>query len=367
MQFSFNQQNIPEPVKSKIRLCLLLGCIFLNYLIYGQKSSLPSLCNWSDVTLDKQYVPAKGDSCLFVVSTRHYDETKKEFVDYDYDTTATLKYFTLYYRGNSWTAVPYPSLEAMLDTKDSFRDLVVFTEGLGKTFTLGVDRATKLMRLYAVDELFFDWPTERPYMKPGKNIKITYQIAPDVAVPYARFLEEFQAYKISHSQKFQTVTLFFHSMGNLLLMYDLQKGLYKHISPGLVDNVVLNAACVNQHKHKAWLNNLSFAKNIYVTVNDRDRNLRGASIIFAAYQLGLKPKPKYCDNVKYVDFSAVLDDEHNYFLIAPLLQKKPYLKEFYKDVFVGKNPQLQFPDPAISEEVRKYLPGKDAIGIFTGM
>lgn len=367
MRFSFNQQNIPESVSSKLRLCLLLACIFINYLIYGQSPSLISLCNWSDVSLNKQYVPAKGDSSLFVISTRHYDEAKKEFVDYDYDTTAMLKYFIIYYKGNSWTAVPYRSLEAMLHTKDRFRDFVVFTEGLGKTFTLGIDRATKLMRLYDVDELFFDWPTERPYMKPGKNIKITYQIAPAVAVPYARFLEEFQAYKTKHSQKFETVTLFFHSMGNLILQYDLQKGLYRNISPGLVDNVVLNAACVNQHKHKAWLNNLSFAKNIYVTVNDHDKNLRGASIIFSAYQLGLKVKPKYCEKVNYVDFSAVLDNEHNYFLIPGLLEKKPYLKQFYSDVFVGKNPQLQFPDPAISEEVRKYLPQKDAIGIFTGM
>lgn len=367
MGFSFNQQNIPEHVSSKIRLCLLLLCILLNYLIYGQSPALTSACNWQNTSLNKAYIPQKGDSCLFVVSTRNYDETKKEFVDYDYDTTASLKYFIVYYKGNHWTAVPYLSLKDMLDTKDNFRDFVVFTEGLGKTFTLGIDRATKLMRLYEVDELFFDWPTERPYMKPGKNIKITYQIAPEVAVPYARFLEEFQEYKTAHSQKFQTVTLLFHSMGNLLLMYDLQKGLYQNISPGLADNVVLNAACVSQHKHKEWLSKLTFAKNVYVTVNNHDRNLRGATIVFAAYQLGLKVKPKYCEKVNYVDFSAVLDNEHNYFLIPSLLKKKPYLKQFYTDVFVGKHPQLQFPDPAISEEVRKYLPEKSEIGIFTGM
>lgn len=367
MRFSFNQQNIPESVSSKIRLCLLLACIFLNYLIYGQDHSSNSFCSWKNVCLNKSYVPAKGDSCLFVVSTRNYDETKEEFVDYDYDTTAALKYFIVYYTQNTWTAVPYPSLEAMLDTKNSFKDLVVFTEGLGKTFTRGIDRATTLTRLYDVDELFFDWPTERPYLSAGKNIKITYNISKDVAVPYARFLEEFQEYKNAHAQKFQTVTLFFHSMGNLLLMHDLQKGLCKNISPGTVDNVVLNAACVNQRHHKTWLNNLSFSRNIYVTVNDRDRNLRGASLIFSAYQLGLKVKPKYCEKVKYVDFSAVLDSEHNYFLIPSLLEKKPYLKEFYNDVFVGNKPQLQFPDPTISAEVRKYLPEKDAVGIFTGM
>lgn len=367
MLSNFNQQPKFESLYSKMRLCLLLLCILLNYLIYGQSAVTPlACCSWSNVCLNTGYSPAKDDTCLFVVSTRNYDASKKEFVDYDYDTSATLKYFAVYYKGNNWNVVPYPSLEKLLDTKNTFRNFVVFTEGLGKTFTLGIDRATKLMRLYVIDELFFDWPTERPYLSAGKNIRETYKIAPQVAVPYAYFLEEFQAYKNSHPAKFQTVTLFFHSMGNLLLMYDLQKDLYKNIAPNLVDNVVLNAACVNQHKHKEWLDKLTFSKNIYLTINDRDKNLRGASIIFSAHQLGEKAKPDYCKKVNYVDFSEVLDKEHNYFLIPSLLEKRPCLKQFYTDVFAGRKPQLQFPNPDISNEVKKYLPEKDT-GIFTGM
>src|SRR4051812_2385487 len=105
MRFSFNQQNMKESVSSKMRLCLLLLCILMNYLIYGQTIPLTSSCNWKNMCLNRTYAPAKGDSCLFVVSTRNFDEAKKEFVDYDYDTSATLKYFIVYYNQDTWTAV----------------------------------------------------------------------------------------------------------------------------------------------------------------------------------------------------------------------------------------------------------------------
>ncbi|MBI3521045.1 MAG: alpha/beta hydrolase [Bacteroidetes bacterium] len=354
-------------MKSSLTILFLL----IYVAVFSQKDSKFGVpyyyCNWTNVCLNKQYVPTEKDTCLFVISTRNYDATKKEFVDYDYDSTGTLKYFALYYQGNNWVAVPHTSLNELLNLKSTFKNLVIFTEGLGKTFTSGVDRATMMMRTYDVDELFFDWPTDRPYMRPGKNIKVTCSIAPEVAKPYASFLEEFQNYKNNHSGKFKAVTLFFHSMGNLLLMYDLKNDLFKNISPTLVNSVVLNAACVNQTHHKEWLDKLSFSKHIYLTINHKDRNLRGASIIFADHQLGEKPKPEFCTTVNYVDFSEVLHKEHNYYLMPEVLKSKPFLKKFYADIFEDKIPQLKFINTEISEEVKKYLPGYDSNGISTGM
>ena len=246
--------------------------------------------------------------------------------------------------------VTYSSLENLLNLKPSLKNLVVFTEGLGKTFTSGTDRATKLMRTYGVDELFFDWPTDRPYMKPGKNIKATCYVAPKVALQYVAFLEEFQSYKINHPEKFKVVTLFFHSMGNLLLMYDLQNNRFKNISPNLVNAVVLNAACVNQTHHKEWLDKLTFTNHIYLTINDKDRNLRGASIIFGDHQLGEKPKKEFCQKVNYVNFSKVLNKEHNYYLMTEVLNEKPFLQQFYADIFENKIPALNYPATLIKKK-----------------
>ncbi len=301
-------------------------------------------CDWSKMTLDKTYQATKEDTCIFVVSTRHYNDTLKEFVDYDYDTTASLKYFAVYFQGNRWTAVPYPNLETLLDLKAEFKNVVVFTEGLGKTFTSGIDRATRLKRIYDIDELFFDWPTQRPYMKSGKNFRTTYRVSREVAKPYARFLETFQNYKETHYSKFKITTLMFHSMGNLVLMYDLKNDLFQHIKPGLVDNVLLNAACVPQRKHAKWLSKLSFSKQMFVTINKRDRNLNGARLVLFCHILGEKVKKPLTPGVHYVSFSKVLEREHNYYLIRPLLAQKPYLKTFYADIFAGKMPVLEYPE-----------------------
>lgn len=352
MFVNFNQQNTLKDVRPYMKAWILILGLLVNHLIGMSQNNTVSAskynCNWTNLCLNKEYTAKEHDSCLFVVSTRNYDVTKKEFVDYDYDTTATLKYFMVYFSGNNWTAVPYSSLKEMLDTKAIPGNFVIFTEGLGKTFTAGIDRTTRLMRIYPVNGLLFDWPTDRPYMRSGQNIKATYKVASEVAVPYARFLEEFQEYKTDHSAKFSTVTLFFHSMGNLILMNDLKRDLFKNIRPGLADNVILNAACVNQYQHKEWLDKLNFSQHIYITINNRDKNLRGARLIFRAHQLGEKPKGALSKKATYINFSDVLDKEHNYFIISSLIAKKPFLKEFYLDVFTGQTPQLEFHKEALT-------------------
>lgn len=326
---------------------LILLALFSFSLISqkGSKLSVPySVCNWSNISLSKNYVPTTGDTCLFVATIRNYNEMLHEFVDYDYDTTGIIKYFAVYFKGNQWTAVPYSSLSELMELKQSFGDFVILTEGLGKTFTSGIDRATKLLRVYPVNSFFFDWPTARPYMRRGKNIKVTSYIAPMAAKAYAVFIKDFENYKLAHSDKFKTVTLFFHSMGNLLLMYNLKNNTLSSMSNSLANTVVLNAACVNQTRHKEWLDKLFFSDRIYVTINDGDRNLRGARIIFGDHQLGEKPKARFfSERATYVDFSKVLDKEHNYYVMKPVLTAKPFLKKFYADIFEGKDPQENYP------------------------
>ena len=51
-------------------------------------------------------------------------------------------------------------------------------------------------------------------------------------------------------------------MGNLLLMYDLQNDYLKNIHSNLFNNVIVNAACVNQKNHKIWLDKLSFSNKL---------------------------------------------------------------------------------------------------------
>ena len=320
----------------------LFSCYIFSQKNDNMKGQLPYCC-WANICLNKTYIPVETDTCLLIVSTRNYNETKHEFVDFDYDTTGTLKYFAVYFNGNNWTAVPYKSLSELLDLKSSFKDLVVFVEGLGRTFTSGVDRGAKLMRNYPVDVIFFDWPTGRPYMHLVKNIKVTSSLAPAVAKRYAEFLKDLQTYKTNDTNKFKTVTLFFHSMGNLLLMHNLKNDAFNSIMPSMVNSVIMNASCVNHTNHKAWLDKLTFADNIYITINDKDKTLRAANVIFGDHQLGEKAGPVFCEKANYINFSKVLNREHNYYVMRPVLKEKPFLKKFYGDIFKGKIPEKSYP------------------------
>ncbi len=327
-------------------IVLLFFVLFSCHLFSQKNNSINSqspYCCWENMCLYKTYTPVATDTCLLVVSTRNYNETKQEFVDFDYDTTGTMKYFAVYYNYNKWIAVPYNSLSELLDAKSSFKNLVVFVEGLGRTFTSGVDRGAKLMRNYPVDVIFFDWPTGRPYLRAGQNIKVTRSVAPYVAREYAVFLKDLQTYKTNTPDKFKTVTLFFHSMGNLLLMHNLKNDSFHSIMPSMINSVIMNASCVNQTNHKAWLDKLTFADHIYITFNDKDKTLRGASILFGDHQLGEKPKPIFCEKADYINFSKVLNREHNYYVMRPVLKEKPFLRKFYRDVFDGKIPEKNYP------------------------
>jgi hypothetical protein len=82
----------------------------------------------------------------------------------------------------------------------------------------------------------------------------------------------------------------------------------------------------NQKNHKWWLDKLAISKNIYLTINDKDRNLRGARILFKARQLGESPQPEFCKNVTYVNFSEVLEDIDREFKLNLLVDKNGNFK-----------------------------------------
>jgi len=336
---------------------------------YFSSSSIRSDCSQSNTRLDTVYKPGAGDTCLLLVSTRHYNVADSLFLDYDYDTTATLTYFAIYFKGNCWTVVPKKNLETLMRCAHYSDHLVAYTEGLGRTFTTAVDRGTRMMREYGVQVVQFDWPTQRPYMKGGKNFRTTYRVSKAVAKPYARFADSLQAYKNRHPGSYKSYTFFFHSMGNLVLMHAIKDKRFAGIAPRTFDNVILNAACVPQRKHAVWLSTLNISTRIYVTKNNNDKNLNGARLVTFRRQLGERPRKPFSPNAVYVDFSQVLGKEHNYFLLRHVLKDHPYIRSFYDTVLKGKEAGFEEThykaESTIPNKVNCYLPeaGSFSIGL----
>lgn len=316
-----------------------------------------SECDWDKIVLDKNYVPASTDTCIVFASTRSCEESEKMFFGYDCDKKITIHYFNIYFKGNKWVAVPKKNLSQCLEARTDLQS-VVFVEGFGRTFLTALDRATLFTRQYGHQVIMFDWPTYRPQIKAGKNYKMTVKESEILSEYFAKFLDTLDVYKSGHPVTFKSLSLIMHSMGNLLMMHAVKKN-YLHVKDTLFNSIILNSACVPQRKHKYWVEKITIQKHLYITRNNSDRTLNGAKIISGfKKQLGERPRKPYANNAVYLDFSRVLEREHNYFIYPSVLREHPYIKDLYNTIFIGVEPDFNNETHFIKK------PKKHAIELF---
>ncbi|MBY0426186.1 MAG: alpha/beta hydrolase, partial [Cytophagales bacterium] len=133
------------------------------------------------------------------------------------------------------------------------------------------------------------------------------------------------------------MTLFHHSMGNIMLKRILQDGMDSTISPELFDQLVLNAPCVDQDGHKKWLEKSRLAKKTILHYNKDDKQLNGAKILAIKTQLGARLHRPLASNTQYVDFNPLMGDSHSNFLDIPKRPKiQPKAKKYYYQLFHGQ-------------------------------
>jgi hypothetical protein len=320
------------------KFVMLLLLFFIKLFIPGQTFPPGSYtnCGWDKVEAPANYIKQEGDTAIVFVSVRHYRPGKEQFLDYGLDTNA-LHYFTIFFNHNKWVAIPKNSLKEAYLAADPGNDVVVYAEGLGKTFTGTLDRATRFTRTYHVTTIMFDWPTFNPVLKGGENYRHTLNLSKPTAKVFSRFLDSLNTLK-KELGGFNNLTLFLHSMGNLLMMHSIQQN-YLNVKDTLFGNVVLNAACVPQKNHAQWVEKINIQEKIYITRNNHDRSLNGAKIIsFFQRQLGERPRPPYAMNAQYINFSTVLSFEHNYFLYDRTIDFYPQIGQLYSSIFHGRKP-----------------------------
>ncbi|HWY11299.1 MAG TPA: alpha/beta hydrolase [Bacteroidia bacterium] len=312
---------------------LFTGLFLFYILISNAQSSGYTYCDWDRIKLDTKYIPNEIDTAIIFVSTRNYFPDKPEFFDYDLDTTHALHYFAIYFNHNNWICVPKQDLQdALRDV--SKRDIVVYTEGMGKTFPANIDRATRFTRLYNVVTIMFDWPTYRPYLSGGKNYKLARRQSKTVARSLSKLFSELDKYKASREGTVK-MSLLFHSLGNRIIKEAVTND-FIEVKDKLFDNIILNAPCVKMRGHKKWLEKLNIQKQIFVTRNNHDRTLELARLAGFTKQLGMHNRWRKADNAIYLNFSKVLEKEHNYFLMNNVLRSHPNIKALYNDMFHAK-------------------------------
>lgn len=290
---------------------------------------------WQHLIYTKATPTTHYDTAFIVVSNRIVDSLQQNFA-LEYSDTAHLHYLYVGKKNNKWYVHEQPDLNTCMQFLPQ-KDWLLYTEGMGKIFTNNIERAYLMATTYQLNVILFDYPSITTTKSMISNFHFSMHNAINAAAQWDEVLNTL--YDLYSGKQFFTknsLSLFFHSMGNLTIKEWAQHITRKYPQP-FVNNLILNAACVNQKNHTQWLSNISFAKNIYIHYNKADYKLRGASFLTLNRKLGTKPSFKNTENIHYINFHDEVDKTHNYFLNIPgrnfTLNEK--LKQYYFDILHG--------------------------------
>jgi len=264
-----------------------------------------------------------------VISVRHFKTDKEYAIRRGLHPNLCLQSFSAYESGDTAYVVPHLSVLHAIRAAELPGHLLVYVDGHGKTFDQVIKRGFELAQRYNIGIVIFDWPTD--YLA----LRKTANNAAEAAAAFVNAMNLLHTSLGSLTDK-PSVSAIFHSMGNQLLMQAVKQGLVKEMPGELFQNIVLNAASVPQRNHARWIERLNFQKQVYITMNDEDRPLRGAMLLRMSRQLGLGHSGRLASNAVYINFSQVATIEHNLFTGKSEAEKNNgMIFTFYETAFHG--------------------------------
>lgn len=321
---------------------LLALMMLISSVASAQRTDFNSVAAWSQFHFEVGNEPpaVATDTCLVFVSNRHLMPDSLRFVDQFVDTTS-LKYFFLERQGGKWKVYQEPTLAEAMLRLPAKRDIVLYAEGMGKIFTANVLRAQLMNTQYNVNVVMFDYASTNTTYKPSKNFNFARENARLSAGQYYNLLLQIQQARRADEPWISGVrfTTFSHSMGNIMMR---EMMLTQNLQPlndyPFVDNLVLNAACVPQKDHAEWVEQMKFARSIYIHHNRKDIQLKGAHLLTMKKQLGEKISGRKASNATYVNFHDAVGFKHTYFMNFPYNDYRipPELVKYFSKLLTGE-------------------------------
>jgi len=300
---------------------------------------------WQNTPMDNTLTIPKEqlDTCLIVASNRKIDRNDMRYMT-EIREEGVIHYFFVYVNNGIWHVLPTSSLEAATDylpNKD--HDWVIYTEGMGKTFVGDLDRGIRMAAYFKVNVLLLDYPSISSHKKNLGNYIFAKRNAKNSFNEFTPVLDSVKRLRSEDKMGSGNITMFFHSMGNKVI-----RQVARHDSKlqplndkVWVNNLVLNAACVPERRHKKWLSKVQFARSVYVTYNPDDGTLYWAHFISFKKQLGEKVRKPLVAKAYYINFSPVVAKGHSNFLPLPAHSTASNeALEFYSQILHGQLPQL---------------------------
>ncbi|MGZ2369670.1 alpha/beta hydrolase [Ancylomarina sp. YFZ004] len=227
-------------------------------------------------------------------------------------------------------------------------DWLVFVHGDGKTSMDAAARGLEIQNLYGVKIIVFSWPSR---MEKGNGLSNFKNSQKNIEHSASRFKEMLLLIQeLKQSRYFQgkmiNVSLFMHSLGNYYLERVVKDSLLSGLNKDLFDNLIINAAAVNQKGHVKWVDHLNIQKRIYITSNKQDFNLNGLRVFTKARkQLGERLKLPLSENAEYVNFTKAIrflfppQSTHTYFR-GRITNESENIKQIYFKLFHGEKINL---------------------------
>ena len=303
------------------------------------------------VSLEKPYI--------IVATNRPYqfDSLTNEYFPNQISQEQSLTYLKVFRNGDNWLVVPLKVIPDFESNTNGYSDWLVYVHGDSQTPDLAFTRGFQLQSEYQVNVIVFSWPSKDPDLGGLQNFKNSKNLIEKGAPDFVEFVQQLDSWKkINTSGQNINLSLFLHSLGNYYLERLVTDSILQGINHKIFENVVLNAAAVNQKNHHVWLEKINFQERIFVNSNSKDMTLKGVSLFTNGdTQLGEKAMGDFASNANYINFSQALDKEMNFgllhgYYVGVIPGKYPNIYKYYRAIFHGQPVEFSSPEMFVQND-----------------
>ena len=295
--------------------------------------------------------PTYQEPDIFVITNRQTDTSNAKFAFINYaNTDSSLTFFRV--NASSTDSLLLNSLDStsflaeISEIKN--QDWLLFVHGDSKTFEEAVIGGLNIQNTHRIRVIVFAWPSKDINLHGLKNFNTSYQNVGKSVNHFNSVLRTMVSLRNSPTNFLNEnhLSLFFHSLGNYFLDRMGNNNMLFETRPLLFDNVIINAAAVEQKNHTKWVEQLQFQKNIFINSNQRDFNLNGLRMTpNHGKQLGQRVKHPFANNAIYFNFTKSVGfriptgPSHTYF-IGKIPERNKNICLIYSEMLHGHMPDL---------------------------
>ena len=258
-------------------------------------------------------------------------------------TDGKLTYLIGYFDETKLNLNKKSNLNELVSSNEGYNDWLVFVHGDSKTLSAAAKRALEIQSNYEVNVIVFSWPSRIEEKGGWKNFKTSTMHIEEGVDEFFILLEQIESWRFENQDYFthQNLSILFHSLGNYYLERLVKQDLLQDMDHQVFDNLILNAAAVNQKNHRFWLNEINIQERIIVNSSDQDYILKGVKLLKGwERQLGEDVKKGYASNATYVSLTDVsksiipFEEKHGYYL-GPVAIQSDVFRNYYYTIIHG--------------------------------